>query len=972
MSKVVLIGWDAADWKVIRPLMEAGKMPALQWMLQNGASGNIATLHPVLSPMLWTSIATGKRPYHHGIHGFAEPTPDGSGIRPVTNLSRKAKAFWNILNQEGHRGSVIGWWPSHPAEPLNGVMVSNLYAKAEKAIDEPWPLLIGAVHPERLHKPLAEQRLHPQELTQEHLLPFVPRAGEIDQDKDPRLRPLLRTLAECTSTHAATTWLMEHEPWDYLAVYHDAIDHFCHAYMRYHPPRRDFVPEQDFEYFKGVIEGVYRYHDLMLHTLLSKVDEETTVILMSDHGFHPDDLRPTRLPDEPAAPAAEHRDYGILAIKGPNIKKGATIHGANLLDIAPTLLTLFDLPIGRDMEGKPLLQAFVKAPKVKSIPSWETVEGDTGAHPSDKALDPLQSKEAIDQLVALGYIDKPDDDRNKAIDQTVRELRYNLARAYMDGDQHAQAAAILEELHAQNPDETRFGVHLALCCQTLNRVPEMKALLSELRRRQGKVAKTSRVELEQLIKKHVQIQQQKTPSSTKKPRRSAKASEKAKPDVPELDFSKIPEADLQKILKLQQRANPHPHDFAYLSGCVKLAEGRYTQALRFLKQAHKMDPYRPSLLIQIGEAYLQLKRWKDAESTLRKALDLEPENAYAQLGLCRVSLARRRNSEAAEEALNATELLYHYPMAHYYLGVALHRLGRIKPAVQALQVALSLNPNFAEAHERLAYLYEKRLQQPQKAQSHRRQRTNILRTARFSSKLPLSPDTKADKLVARSKALQTDIPMAAPTAPRSNGNGKKPLGDPKEVITIVSGLPRSGTSMLMQMLHAGGFPILTDGKREADADNPRGYLEFEKTKNLRNDATWLPQARGKAVKIIAQLLPFLPSQFSYRIIFLTRDLDEIVASQRTLLDRQNRTGAALSSEALKETFRKQLDRITQMVTARSHIQSLAIDFHAIITAPEAAAKTLAAFIDPSLDQEAMVRSVDPSLYRQRKALVGKN
>ena len=133
--RVLLVGWDAADWKVIRPLMDAGKMPNVQRLVEHGASGQIATLHPPLSPMLWTSIATGKRPFKHGIHGFSEPTPDGRGVQPVTNLSRKSKALWNILNQNDLRSVVIGWWPSHPAEPINGVMVSDHFHRASGPLD---------------------------------------------------------------------------------------------------------------------------------------------------------------------------------------------------------------------------------------------------------------------------------------------------------------------------------------------------------------------------------------------------------------------------------------------------------------------------------------------------------------------------------------------------------------------------------------------------------------------------------------------------------------------------------------------------------------------------------------------------------------------------------------------------------------------------------------------------------------------
>src|SRR5881392_4296433 len=93
--KVLLIGWDAADWRVIMPLIDAGKMPNLARLIEEGICGNVATLQPVLSPILWTSIATGKRAYKHGIHGFSEPLPDGSAVRPVTILSRNTKAIWN-------------------------------------------------------------------------------------------------------------------------------------------------------------------------------------------------------------------------------------------------------------------------------------------------------------------------------------------------------------------------------------------------------------------------------------------------------------------------------------------------------------------------------------------------------------------------------------------------------------------------------------------------------------------------------------------------------------------------------------------------------------------------------------------------------------------------------------------------------------------------------------------------------------
>ena len=211
--KVLLIGWDAADWNVAHPLIEQGKMPALKRLMDSGVWGDLATIRPVLSPMLWTSISTGKRAYKHGIHGFSEPCPATGGIRPITNLSRKTKAVWNIFNQQGWRSNVIGWWPSSPAEPLNGVMVSNHFQQAMKNLDDDWPMRRGTVHPQRLEEPMKEMRIHPAELDNEHILPFIPKAAEIDQEKDKRIESCAKILAESSSIHAAATATMQLEPW---------------------------------------------------------------------------------------------------------------------------------------------------------------------------------------------------------------------------------------------------------------------------------------------------------------------------------------------------------------------------------------------------------------------------------------------------------------------------------------------------------------------------------------------------------------------------------------------------------------------------------------------------------------------------------------------------------------------------------------------------------------------------------------
>src|ERR1700685_3891820 len=484
-KKVLLIGWDAADWKIINPLLDQGLMPTLDDFVNHGVIGNSATLGPILSPMLWNSIATGKRPDKHGIFGFMEPDPQSGGVRPVTSTSRKVKAIWNILTQRGYKTHVLGWFAGHPAEPINGISVSDLYPHAfappdNAAPENAWPLPPGAVHPENMRETFAALRMHPAEVTEAAILPWIPRAAEIDQEKDKRLESFAKILAENCSIHNVATWILQNEPWDFMAVYYNGIDHFCHGFMHYHPPRMEGIPEDRFEIYKDVVNGAYRFHDMMLQTLLDLAGPDTTVLLVSDHGFHSDHLRPVGIPKEPAGPAIQHRPFGVVCMKGANIKQDERVYGATLLDVTPTILTLFGLPVGEDMDGRVLVQAFEETPAIQRIPSWESEAGECGMHPADLRMDPAAAQAVLQQFVALGYIQPLSEDQEKAVAVAVREQEYNLSRAYLDSRRHAEAMAILEELVKEWPDEARFMQYLAQSYLALGKRAEAKELLQKL------------------------------------------------------------------------------------------------------------------------------------------------------------------------------------------------------------------------------------------------------------------------------------------------------------------------------------------------------------------------------------------------------------------------------------------------------------------------------------------------------------
>ncbi len=928
-QKVLLIGWDAADWKIIHPLIDAGKMPTLKKFINEGVMGNLATLDPPLSPIMWTSIGTGKTADKHGVMGFTQPRADGSGIQPVLSTSRKVKAVWNILMQAGYKSHVIGWWPSHPADPINGVCISNFYHHATGALDDEWNMAQGTVHPPELADILSELRVHPEELTASHLAPFVPDLDKIDQTKDQRLHSIAKITAEASSMHAAATWIMENQEWDFLAVYYDAIDHYCHGFMKFHPPHREGIPRDLYDFYHEVVESGYRFHDMMLERLLQLAGDDTTVIICSDHGFHPDHLRPIQLPQEPAGPAAEHSPYGMIAMRGPAIKQDQLIYGSTLLDITPTILTLFDLPTARDMEGRPLLQAFKQAPDIKVIDSWEDVPGDCGMQDVDAEQDPWMEQEALDQLVALGYIEPPGENVQKTVENNARESKYYLARVYLSKNDYANALPLLEELFAKYPDQSRFGLRLANVYLNLERIAEARRVTDET------IAVSEQTQLQEIKDNFAQQKAAKEKAEKVKAETEDKSETEASQEIPELPD------DATLLEQIRQRNRP---TLALLQGNLCLAEENPEQALEHFQKAQTASPRLPDLHISIAHSYLKMQQLQDAEEAFFQALEINPDSAAALYGLGLVYLQMRQFNDAAEALMDSVGRIYHNPNAHYFLGEAFYRLGRFEMAAQSWEVAVTQAPGLKKAHKRLIDIYQRHLNEALKAAQHQQIRDRIVEVPTHSS----------DQAVDKKTTLKTVLEQ-------SGIHTKKLVGiPPAKIITLVSGLPRSGTSMMMQILQAGGLDLLTDEKRNADDHNPLGYFELEAIKNLKQDKSCLASAQGKVIKVIAQLLPALDKGYHYRIIFMLREIHEVLQSQQTMLNQ-----AESDKDKLGQTFQQQLHRIQVWLRKQNNIDVIYVKYQEVIQHPLQAIEKLNDFLDGVLDVEKSLEVVDVNLYRAR-------
>lgn len=314
---------------------------------------------------------------------------------------------------------------------------------------------------------------------------------------------------------------------------------------------------------------------------------------------------------------------------------------------------------------------------------------------------------------------------------------------------------------------------------------------------------------------------------------------------------------------------------------------------------------------QLGALKLRLHDIAGAEKPFRAAVAKDPDDAAAHLGLARSHLLARRYEEAADSALRAIALRFHLAHAHLVLGIALARLRENARAIQAFATCLRYQPAEIRAHRYLACLWQ-RVDQSARADFHR----EYLRGANERRKA-------ASAYVAqlRHEAAQRARARAAARATKPPPPKVKSTDDPAQEFLIVSGLPRSGTSLMMQMLHAAGVPTMTDERRAPDENNERGYFEWEDIKKLPQETRIIEKASGRAVKVISMLLPSLPRRHRFRILFMNRDLAAIAASQEKLRARLT-PGGVTDRDAMIERLGEHRARILDLLEQTPTVEVL--------------------------------------------------
>ncbi|MFB3897501.1 MAG: alkaline phosphatase family protein [bacterium] len=431
--KIIVFAWDAATWDVINPLLQQKRLPNLQKLIDTGASGPLHTFEPTKTPVIWSDIVTGKNPMQHGIYEFSRlyHIPGVPEEIPVTSMSRvvpiakrfgwcklipnqqpdrRVKAIWNIAGDNGKTVGVINMWETYPAEPVAGFMVSSHF------LDMIASNTTKIVYPGSIYTTIRSLVPTTKLIDTEDLIPFIPALKENpalhlpQTNLDKEIQDYIVNVAyrpDKSVEHIGKVLYQQYHP-DLFLVYFEGGDIVGHKTWKYYQPQ-DFwnVSRERARLYGQVIPSYYEYLDSVLGFYINQMDENTILLVLSDHGMESISAVAEKLHSWVGPHiSAEHENApnGIIIVAGKGVIPKTKLTNATVFDITPTILWLFGLPVAQDMDGKVLQSGFNPqyfAP-IREIPTYEFTKRQKVKSESLPILNP----EMEERLKSLGYIGK--------------------------------------------------------------------------------------------------------------------------------------------------------------------------------------------------------------------------------------------------------------------------------------------------------------------------------------------------------------------------------------------------------------------------------------------------------------------------------------------------------------------------------------------------------------------------------------
>ncbi|MCP4657368.1 MAG: tetratricopeptide repeat protein [bacterium] len=611
-SRVLILGIDGLDPQAVDLLMSEGRLPNLAKIRQEGAYGRLISQKPLLSPIIWTTIATGKGPDQHGIGHFVAIGKETGDELPVTSRMRRVKALWNIATEAGKKVVTVGWWATWPPEEVLGAVVSD-HVAYHFLFEEGFSGGSGAeskTYPPELEERIAPLLRRPSDLTFAELEPFVtvsPEELSRPFDFQDDLGHFKWALATAQSYRDVSLRLWRDQQPELAMVYIEGTDSTSHLFghlFRAQGLVGELADQQ--QRFGRAVEQIYVFADQLIGEFMEAMDDRTTLVIASDHGFelgllHDD---PSKTRDLRRVSERFHRLEGIIYLYGHQVKRHARIDRPSILDVTPTVLALLGLPPASDMPGRVLSEALTISPEISRIATWEEPGGARSG--GDAGRDTAADQAQLERLRSLGYLGattSPQGDRN-------------LAAIHFEAGRYQEAAEMYRKLIDEDPEDASLRTSLAGTLGALGRYDEAMAELDQA------------IELDPL---NVEAYHNRAVIFERRgePERAVEEYRTVLRYQPQYEPSQRALVRLTGRIAVREPTGEAEQQASQLAELASLAarRGNYQEALRLLDEAQTVAPgfilvyqYRSNVAYLMGDR-------EGAIAALEKGLEIEPDNA---------------------------------------------------------------------------------------------------------------------------------------------------------------------------------------------------------------------------------------------------------------------------------------------------------------------------------------------------------
>lgn len=753
--KLILLGLDGADWDIIDHYIEAGKLPNFKRLKEEGTWGYLSSLEPTLSPMLWTTIATGKRPDQHGIVDFLEWDEEKKERLPVTSNHRKVPALWNILSHHKLKVGVFNWLVSWPAEKVKGVIVSDRLGY------HVFPHIIGPrLTLEKVSYPVdyAEKKKNlftpPENITYSELSKFISLSeeefkqqnliGEYDaQNPDMFLRLTLSSFK--TFQNFAFDYWKNEKP-DFLALYFDIPDSLMHTFMDYSPPKLSRVSSVQFKKYQNAVSMTYEKLDHFISEILSQLDSKTHFMIVSDHGFK---FGKERLKVSSSIGGDNevkwHDKEGIVLFWGEQFQTKKQILGMSLYDIVPTILKFFNLPQAQDMSGTIISSAFkataFNTEEIKTVASYDSIPFGSGRLIQERNLEADQHMK--EKLASLGYI-QPEEEKNKNSRFQTRNPfleAVHLQKAGRDDEAISLYLTILEKepntkdavsiynslslMYRYKKDYQKAKDYIQKAIQREKKekgenLSDLYINLGNLEKQFGYLTKAflAYKTAEQINPKNGMVdyaiglffEEQKKWGQAEIAFRSALAKKGEIEWLPhKLIISLEKQHKTQELKKMYeqfslQKSPQKRFQFFIGEASRYLEQNRFKESLEAYFNALQLQPKNAIIYNDIGGVFLKQNNKEKAIAYFKRAQELDPGSHLPYLNLSSAYLEMGQLNQAQGTLEKVLKMDSNNKHAYFLMGIVQQQLKRYNLAKSHFKKALELDPHFFQASQQLKFL----------------------------------------------------------------------------------------------------------------------------------------------------------------------------------------------------------------------------------------------------------------------------